>query len=391
MIIDVDTHWESTEFAPGSHPLEPWLDRVPSGLQRLAHAIAGDLLNALAVERRPSPSELLVGLLDMAKTRGAPVGIHPLHDSTSAERVAWMDRIGIDHGLVNPGGYWQLLEFIGDDRPAGVRRCNDHLAEQLSDHADRLHFAAVVDFGDLDVAVAELERARALGARSFFLYTVDGKPPGNRSPGHPDWDRVWSAATALGMVAVIHVGNTSADFSGWADIGWNHPASSGVAGMIRLANTKRVHAAQDLLSGLLFGGVFARHPELTVLLEEMRVGWVPPFIAMLGRQAESSPVLGAWPYETTGAEMLRRNVRVTPLPGFGDDDALDVLQMLPEMCVWSSDFPHLEGNADPIELYRPGLDGLDAELRDSFMGANMHECYARMGDPLPAAAGQARP
>ena len=39
-------------------------------------------------------------------------------------------------------------------------------------------------------------------------------------------------------------------------------------------------------------------------------------------------------------------------------------------------------NADPIELYRPGLDDLDEELRASFMGDNMYDCYARMGDPL---------
>ncbi len=59
--------------------------------------------------------------------------------------------------------------------------------------------------------------------------------------------------------------------------------------------------------------------------------------------------------------MLRRNVRVTPLPGLGDTDALEFLAALPEMCVFSSDFPHLEGNAEPIDLYRPELDTLDED------------------------------
>jgi hypothetical protein len=41
-VIDVDTHWESTQFAPGEHPLEPWLDQVPpQDVEWLAHAIAG--------------------------------------------------------------------------------------------------------------------------------------------------------------------------------------------------------------------------------------------------------------------------------------------------------------------------------------------------------------
>jgi predicted TIM-barrel fold metal-dependent hydrolase len=295
-----------------------------------------------------------------------------------------MDRVGIDHCLVNPGGYWQSLAFLGGDRPVGVRRCNDYLTEQLADGAGRLHAVAVVDFDDLDAAVAELERARSRGARAFFLYTIAGKPPGGMSPAHPNWDRVWQAAVRLGMVAVIHVGNTASDFEGWANIGWNQPGGAGIGGLIRLANTQRAHAAQNLLSALLFGGVFARHPELTVLLEEMRVNWVPPFIATLERQALSSPSLGDWPWDVSGGDMLRRNVRVTPLPGFGDDDAMAVLHALPDMVVFSSDYPHREGNAEPLDLYEPELSDLDDELRRSFLGTTMEECFARTGDPLPS-------
>jgi len=382
MIVDVDTHWEATRFAPGAHPLEPWLDRLPDRTEMLAFGIAGDLLGALAADRRPSARELLPGLVARAKQQGGPVILHPLHDSSASERVAWMDRVGIDHCLVNPGGYWQMLELLGPDRPAGVRRCNEYLADQLADHADRLHPVAVVDLSDLDGAVTELERARGLGARAFFLYTVKGHPPGGISPGHPAWDGVWAAAASLGMVAVIHVGNTASDFDGWADIGWDLPGGAGVGGLVRLANTQRVHAAQDLLSALLYGGVLARHPALTVLLAEMRVGWVPFFVQTLERQSLSSAALGEWPWELSGGELLRRNVRLTPLPGFGDSDALEVLAALPDMCVFSSDYPHQEGDADPIELYGPALDDLDGPLRSAFLGDTIAECYARMGDPL---------
>ncbi len=382
MIVDVDTHWEATSYASDEFPLAPWRDQLPGSLDMLAFGIAGDLLRALPDADRPTAMELLPNLVRMAQDRGGPVILHPLHDSSPAERIAWMDRIGIDHCLVNPGGYWQQLEFIGAERPAAVRRCNDFLGEQLASESARLHPVAVVDFTDLGVAVDELERARARGARAFFLTTDNGRPSGGVSPGHPSWDRVWSAATRLGMLAVIHVGNTASDFTGWADIGSNLPGGAGVAGLTRLANTQRTHAAQNLLSALLYGGVFARHPTLTVMLEEMRVSWVPPFLQMLERQSMSSPALGDWPWEVSGGDMLRRGVRVTPLPGFGDVDALDVLAELPETVVWSSDYPHQEGNADPINLYRPALDDLDVDLRASFMGANVQQCFARMGEPL---------
>ncbi len=382
MIIDVDSHWEAISYSDGQHPLTPWLDELPTGVDMLAFGIAGDLLRGMAPEDRPSATELLPALVARAKERGGPVILHPQHESTAGERVEWMDRVGIDHCLVNPGGYWQQLEFIGSDRPLGVRRCNDFLTEQLSDQRDRLHAVAVVDFTDLDVAVEELERARARGARAYFLYTVAGRPPTSCSPGHPAWDRVWSASTALGMLPVIHVGNTASDFTGWADIGWNAPGGAGVEGLVRLANTQRVHAAQNLLAGMLYGGAFARHPDLTVLLAEMRVGWIPDFFRTLEGQARPSPILGDWPWDVSGGDMLRRNVRVTPLPGFGDTEALEFLRAFPDLCVFSSDYPHQEGNADPIELYRPQLDDLDAELRASFLGGNIAERFARTGDPL---------
>lgn len=382
-VIDVDTHWETGAFAPGEHPLEPWLDRIPTdGASRLANAIAGDLLDALAPERRPHPVELLPNLVKAAESTGGPVILHPLHASTAAERVAWMDAVGIDHCLVNPGGYWQMLEMLGPDRPAGVRRCNDFLAVQLADGGGRLHGAAVVDFSDLRAGAAELARARALGHRVFFLYTVQGRPPAPVPPGHPDWDVVWSAAVDLGMIASIHVGNTYADFAGWADIGWDRPGGAGVAGLTRLANTQRLHVAQNLLVSMLYGGVFHRHPNLTVVLEEMRVGWIPSFVATTERQALSSPALGDWPFPVSGGDMLRRNVKFTPLPGFGDDDALDVVRALPEMALFSSDYPHFEGNADPVNLYGTGLDALDADLRHGFLGGNALDAFARTGDPL---------
>ncbi len=380
-VVDVDTHWEA-EFGPGEHPLEPWRHQFPEGAERLAFAVAGDLLDALPEDRRPVGATLFPSFVERARQHGGPVSLHPRHASSAAERLAWMDEVGIDHCLVNPGGYWQLLAFVGAEHPQAVSRLNDWLGEQLADGADRLHGVAVVDFGDLGAAARELERARARGYRAFFLATVRGRPPAAVPPGHPAWDIVWSAATDLGMVVSIHTGNTSADFSGWADIGWDLPGGAGIGGLTRLANTQRIHAAQNLIVSMLYGGVFERHPTLTVMLQELKIGWLPSFLAMCSRQAASSPSLGEWPFSVSGAEMLHRNLRFTPLPGFGDVEVYDVLDEFPEMALFSSDYPHQEGNADPINLYGARLDALGPDRRDGFLGANALEMFARMGDPL---------
>ena len=151
MIIDVDTHWEITGDSAGVDPMKPWADQIPDNRTHLANAIAGDLLQVLPAERRPGPAELLPKLFERAEESGGPVILHPRHDSTAAERVAWMDSVGIDHCLVNPGGYWQKLDYLRpEDRVIAAQRCNDFLTEQLWDQQHRLHTVATIDFSDLD-------------------------------------------------------------------------------------------------------------------------------------------------------------------------------------------------------------------------------------------------
>ena len=133
MIVDVDTHWEATGYGAGDHPLEPWLDQLPTSIEMLAFGIAGDLLGALPDSERPSSEELLASLAALARERGGPVILHPLHASSVSERVAWMDAVGTDHCLVNPGGYWQQLEFLGADRAEGcapLQRLPDRAARR---------------------------------------------------------------------------------------------------------------------------------------------------------------------------------------------------------------------------------------------------------------------
>ena len=157
----------------------------PKIVQHLANGLSGDLLRALPDDRRPDGATLLATLVQASDERGERVTMQPPHPSSPAERLAWMDTIGIDHCLVNPGSWWQLLEYLGPDRPQGAAICNDWLAEQIADGGHRLHGVAVVDFTDLDATVAEMERARAKGHRAFFLYTLDGRPPRRRRPAIP--------------------------------------------------------------------------------------------------------------------------------------------------------------------------------------------------------------
>ena len=381
-IIDVDSHLE-VAVRPEDHPLRHLKELIPTSKEYVAAAVSGDLLHFTPADDAP-PVDIIGTMLNpvnASSTRFATMeagsGEPAFHDQTGDERIKWMDEVGIDFALVNPGSIGIMASlFLSEQRREAFRRCNDFLVDWLNGHTNRLSPVALVDWRDLNRAVEELQRMRARGSRAFW---VRAKPYGGVSPAHPDWDRVWSAATDLGMIAVLHVGNTPPAFAGWANAGWNQAGGTGVGGFFRYANSMRHQSAEMMLGSLVYGGVFGRHPKLTVMTEELGIGWLPYFV----RRCEGLSAAGPWPFESSPAEMARRHIRVAPLRGLGDPDPFeDTFAAVRDMLVFCSDFPHGEGNADPINILEPGLSKLDSAFRSLFLGGNISECFARTGDPI---------
>ena len=81
------------------------------------------------------------------------------------------------------------------------------------------------------------------------------------------------------------------------------------------------------------------------------------------------------------SEYIQRQVRVTPLIGFLEcgfewlslEQLMDSLPS-PDMVVFSSDYPHLEGRDDAVALYEKLLP--DATVRERFFGSAMDEFMA---------------
>ena len=379
-VIDVDCHFDVV-ITPEEHPFRGWMDRIPDTAPFITDCLVGDLLHSTPTGSRPGPEEL-VPYLPAENTSSAQQATRPGEFApgfpvlSPDDRIAWLDTIGVDHAFLNPGGYAFLLPYLDND-PAAVRACNDFMADRLEGYTDRLIPVSVVGWGDLDDTVEELTRMRARGSRAFWM---SGTPFAGKSPAHPDLDRLWSAVTDLGMIAFLHVGNAPTRFDGgWADAGWEQPGGTGSGGFFRYANAFRNHAAEMAIGALAYGGVFGRHPGLTVVIEELGVAWLPHFV----ERCAGLDLAGPWPFEATPSEMLRAHVRASPLPGLGDGNVLDgIFRELSDMLVFSSDFAHGEGNADPINLYEPQISNLDPEQRDQFLGENIAACFTRMGDPI---------
>jgi uncharacterized protein len=74
-------------------------------------------------------------------------------------------------------------------------------------------------------------------------------------------------------------------------------------------------------------------------------------------------------------------VRISPIPA-PHESPLALMEQVPGVAVFSSDYPHYEGNPDPLAYYDDELTALDDRSRSQFLGGAIADAYARMGDPV---------
>jgi predicted TIM-barrel fold metal-dependent hydrolase len=79
------------------------------------------------------------------------------------------------------------------------------------------------------------------------------------------------------------------------------------------------------------------------------------------------------------SEYVRRQVKATPYPM--EDVGWIVDQAGPEVVLFSSDYPHVEGGRRPIENFEESLGDRPASVREAFYAGNFADL---MGTALPA-------
>lgn len=392
-IIDVDAHAELAL---------DWLDEFPSLKARFpdllpdtdprfrlgtaemfAYFVSDDVLRQVPPEDRMPIDRIVTPAMQYIFDAGRDGDLVYKGSSQYAEltdpaaRVAWLDAQGIDKQNVITGGGYTLARVIEDPvlGMEALEAANTWMAGAIGDHGDRLLPVTNLRFDDLDWVVREMTRMRERGSRTFL---ISSEPVNRITPADPAFDRVWSAATDLGMVALLHVGMAPAMIHpGWAYT--DNPALIRILSVLQPAQS-----AEILLNALVFGGVFERHPELTVLLSEVGIDWFRPAVRRMDGTADpaASPlVLGDHSIPLKPSEYVERNVRISPLPA-PYQSPIRILDDFPRVAVFSSDYPHFEGNGDPIGYYDKALASVDTNVRDGFLGGNIAESFARMGDPL---------
>jgi predicted TIM-barrel fold metal-dependent hydrolase len=309
-------------------------------------------------------------------------------------RLAFCDERGIDVQFLNPtflvGAFVQAGRAQRPDLAIPIRQCWNTWASRIVDgHTDRLIPVTQIDLGDVDWSIREMTRMREKGSRAFVIPEApvgagrrdeSGRRILPRSITHPDFEPVWDAAEDLGMAAFAHVGFARERINaGWANNGGDNLNTFSILNMLVASQI----GPQLLVGALVYDGVLERHPNLTVVVEEVGIDWLPHLLTAMdlsiGRTSPdqrddqvrpSHLVIGdSYTLPLAPVDYVRRQIRVTPLPATHPLQGV-IEQVPPEVLCFSSDYPHVEGSASAVELCQRQLASakVSPEVRDAFFG-----------------------
>ncbi len=294
-----------------------------------------------------------------------PISCFDLPESMDrAARLRWCDAHGVEAGIFLPslgvGVEMELRDAGPEVVMANHRAFNRWLRDDWGwDHQNRVFSAAQLSLVDVDLAVTELERVLAEGAR---LVNLLPGPIYGRSPADPHFDPFWARCEEAGIPVSFHLGN--AGFEELVSAAWGEnprpphhrvTAFQHVIGMME----RPVH---DTLAALILHNLFGRFPRLVVASIENGSAWVKPLLSRLDKAAKvAGDNFTFGKIDRRPSEIFLDRIRVCPFP---EDDIPELIEAVgPEVALFGSDWPHPEGLAHPLE-FADGLTGLDyAQVR----------------------------
>ncbi len=303
-----------------------------------------------------------------------PLAEHPGYRNRAA-RVRLLDEQGLEGALLFPTLGVGMQEALRHDIPAlhaAFEAFNRWLDEDWGfDRGDgRLYAAPMITFADPGLAAREVDRVLDCGAR--ILVVVPGPVPsgdGYVSPGHPQFDPIWSLLNDAGVPLALHAG-----LSGVASYGkvWGTGSSSGGGGFEGFKHATfplvafQDRAVSDTFAALLCHGVLDRFPNLRLASIENGAMWARDLLRNLRDGYGKMP----FTFAADPVERFREQVWVAP---YYEDD-MDMLRDTVgiERLLFGSDFPHAEGLPDPM-MYVKDIPTFDEDETRAVMRDNVLE------------------
>lgn len=290
-------------------------------------------------------------------------------------------------------GFTSQLVFTSD--ALGNYGLETGKTNKLACEAARAHNRMMVDFCNVDnrllatgyVPLVDLQEAPRIALEALEMgckgLIIPSRCPPGHSPSHTALEPLWSIAEEAGIPILFHVGGENKmdtayhnnglapvlDFHGGAE---NFTSSSYMAIPLSLWQTMAV---------LIIDGVLDRHEKLKFAAIELGAGWVPSWmrfmdsgVAAFTKGEERLKKLSARP-----SDIVRRQFRVTPYPHEPTGWIID--NTGPEVCLFSSDFPHVEGGRNPMKRFGEATKDISDENQKRFYRDNFIDLMGQGLDP----------
>ena len=335
---------------------------------------------------------------------------HPMSEGAwdPRARLRDMDAMGIDQTFLYPTWFAEGFHLVEDPDVAYAlaRAYNDWVADFCRADPDRLFAAAMVPLGNMDFALAELQRAA--GVRCFRGAFIRPMFMEGRYLTHPYYEPLWNELERSGMAAAVHpaAGLWNPEWTSHGPFiekvkgrlsqtnalggGGGGPEAGGstgdrnrvspATGMVPLG-----HPVAPILSHWLDNHLFVasalvgytvmqRFPDLKVVVAHGKASWMEEVLEKMEASTRVIPLQHYYPVRTDPEEMWEEG-RV--MLGFDAEERL--IQELPHAfarkIVWGSRYPHHDTTSASEAIHALAQADVEPPIIAQMMGGNARDQF----------------
>ncbi len=299
------------------------------------------------------------------------------------DRPRALDQLGFASQLVFTT--WCLGNF-GLDQSGDVHLCyaaaqaHNRMMAWFCSVDRRFLGTGYVPLVDFNRAITTVREAIELGCKALL---IPSRCPMGHSPSHVAFDPIWAMAQEAGLPILFHVGGEEKLNPDYFNNGLPRVKDfhGGEENFTSVSYMPIPQSVMLTLAALIIDGVMDRFPRLKFGAIELGADWVPGWMRSMDSAAHAFiknedrlKKLSAKP-----SEIVRRQVRVTPYPH--EDVGWIIANSGEEVCLFSSDYPHVEGGRNPLKRFNDSLANTPARAVERFYCDNFIDL---MGEGLAA-------
>ena len=294
------------------------------------------------------------------------------------DRPKTLDLLGVTSQLVFTTA--ALGNFGLDERnprlAQAAARAHNRMNSDFCSVDRRLLATGYVPLSNVDAALPIANEALELGCKGLV---VPSMCPANHSPSHRGFDALWATAEEAGIPILFHVGGEEKMSMAYTENGGEkvkdfHGGDENFTGLSYMAIPLSIW---QTMTALIFDGVFDRHPNLKFGVIELGASWLPSWLRFMdsGFEAFRKGEARLQALSMKPSELAERQLRVTPY--CHEPTGWILRESSPDMLLFSSDFPHVEGGRNPVKRFEDNMEGINDEALGRFYRDNFIDLMGR--------------